>query len=43
MKEVDVHEPVRIPRSYPRAENRGYNISFIEMSTELQVTLDYES
>ena len=43
MKEFDVHEPVRIPRSYPRAENRDYNIPFIEMSTELQVTLDYES
>jgi NTE family protein len=39
----DVHRPVRIPRSYPGAEDRDYYIPFIEMSPELQVTLDYES
>ena len=43
LRRFDVHDPVRIPRSYPGAEDREYYIPFIEMSRELQSKLDYES
>jgi NTE family protein len=43
LRRFDVQHPVRIPRSYPGAEDRDYYIPFIEMSRELQSTLDYES
>jgi NTE family protein len=43
LKQFDVRDPVRIPRSYPGAEDRDYYIPFIEMSAELQAKLDYES
>ena len=43
LRRFEVHPPVRIPRSYPGAEARDYYIPFIEMSRELQSTLDYES
>jgi NTE family protein len=43
MHHFDIHEPVRIPRSYPGAEDRDYYIPFIEMSADLQARLDYES
>ena len=39
----DVHEPIRIPRAHAGVEDREYYIPFIEMSKELQATLDYES
>jgi NTE family protein len=43
LRHLDVHEPVRIPRSYPGAEARDYHIPYIEMSQALQAKLDYES
>jgi NTE family protein len=43
LRRFDVQHPVRIPRSYPGAEDRDYFIPFIEMSRELQSQLDYES
>jgi NTE family protein len=43
LQRLDVHHPVRIPRSYAGAEDRNYYIPFIEMSRELQCKLDYES
>ncbi|MEC5386640.1 patatin-like phospholipase family protein [Uliginosibacterium sp. H3] len=43
LKKFDVTGPVRIPRSYPGAEDRDYYIPFIEISEELQVKLDYQS
>ena len=43
LREFDVQHPVRIPRSYPGAEDRDYYIPFIEISRELQSKLDYES
>ena len=43
LAQFDVQHPVRIPRSYPGAEDRDYYIPFIEISRELQAKLDYES
>ena len=43
LRQFDVQDPVRSPRAYPGAEDRDYYIPFIEMSQELQSTLDYES
>jgi len=42
-KDREPHEPVRIPRTYPGAEDRDYYIPFIEMSAGSQAKLDYES
>ncbi|HEX6692781.1 MAG TPA: patatin-like phospholipase family protein [Burkholderiales bacterium] len=43
LRQFDVHQPVRIPRAHPAVEDRDYYIPFIEISRELQSTLDYES
>jgi NTE family protein len=43
LKKFDIKGPVRIPRTYPGAEERDYHIPFIEISEALQVTLDYQS
>jgi NTE family protein len=39
----DIKAPIRIPRSFPTDPHRGYHIPCIEMPTELQNTLDFES
>ncbi|MBM5572440.1 MULTISPECIES: patatin-like phospholipase family protein [Deefgea] len=38
-----VKAPIKIPRCLSMDETRPYHIPFLEMSTELQSTLDYES
>ena len=43
LRQFDIKDPIRIPRSHPGAEDRDYFIPFIEMSAELQARFDYES
>ena len=43
LRQFDIKNAIRIPRSYPGAAHRDYYIPFIEMSAGLQATLDYES
>lgn len=40
---LDVKTPIRIPKSFPADVDKSYHIPCIEMSAELQNTLDYES
>jgi NTE family protein len=42
-KRFDLDGPIRMPRSFGDDEVRPYHIPFIEMSSELAATLDYES
>ena len=41
--QFDIKTPVRIPKSFSASPDKPYHIPCIEMSTELQQTLDYES
>ena len=41
--QFDITAPVRIPKSFSTSPDRPYHIPCIEMSPELQETLDYES
>jgi len=41
--QFDITAPVRIPKSFATSPDRPYHIPCIEMSPELQETLDYES
>jgi len=41
--QFDITAPVRIPKSFSASPDRPYHIPCIEMSSELQETLDYES
>lgn len=40
---LDIRTPIRIPKSFPEDADKSYHIPCIEMSAELQKTLDYES
>jgi NTE family protein len=40
---LDIHEPVRIPKSYPDDPDLAYHIPYIEMSDRLQSSLGIES
>jgi NTE family protein len=41
--QFDIKAPVRIPKSFSASPDKPYHIPCIEMSSELQDTLDYES
>jgi NTE family protein len=41
--QFDIKTPVRIPKSFSASPDKPYHIPCIEMSAELQETLDYES
>ncbi|WP_233743209.1 patatin-like phospholipase family protein [Leptodesmis sichuanensis] len=43
LDELGLREPVKIPRSFIDLEDKPYYIPFIEMSSELQTSLNYES
>jgi NTE family protein len=43
LNELGLREPIKIPRSFIDLENKPYYIPFIEMSPELQNSLNYES
>ncbi len=43
LQELGIREPIKIPRSFTDLEDRPYYIPFIEMSPELQTSLNYES
>jgi len=43
LAELGVREPVKIPRSFVDLEDKPYFIPFIEMSPDLQCSLNYES
>lgn len=40
---LDIKAPILIPKSFATEADKPYHIPFIEMSSELQETLDYES
>ena len=43
LDQFDIKAPVRIPKSFSPSPDKPYHIPCIEMSSELQETLDYES
>jgi NTE family protein len=43
LSQFDIKAPVRIPKSFSASRDKPYHIPCIEMSAELQETLDYES
>jgi len=43
LDQFDIKMPVRIPKSFSSSPDKPYHIPCIEMSDELQETLDYES
>ncbi|MDX2232341.1 MAG: patatin-like phospholipase family protein [Leptolyngbyaceae cyanobacterium bins.349] len=43
LQELGIREPIKIPRSFIDLEDKPYYIPFIEMSSELQQKLNYES
>lgn len=43
LKQLDIHEPVKIPKCFADDPDQPYHIPFIEMSSELEQALDYES
>jgi NTE family protein len=43
LDQFDIRMPVRIPKSFSAPPDKPYYIPCIEMSDELQETLDYES
>ncbi|MGA7356878.1 MAG: hypothetical protein WBW76_15755, partial [Candidatus Cybelea sp.] len=42
LERFNFREPVRIPKAFAEEPDKPYHIPFIEMSDELQKTLDYE-
>jgi NTE family protein len=42
LKEFDIPHPVRIPKAFPSEPDKSYNIPWIEMSEEMQATMDFE-
>lgn len=42
LKEFDIAEPVKVPMVFGEYGNKPYHIPWIEMSPEVQATLDYE-
>jgi NTE family protein len=43
LQQLGVREPVKIPRAFIELEEKPYHIPFIEMSSDLQKSLNYES
>jgi NTE family protein len=43
LAQFEIKEPIKIPRSFIEKEDRPYYIPFIEMSSDLQDSLNYES
>lgn len=43
LKQFEIHEPIRIPKCFEEDPDQPYHIPFIEMSPELEQSLDYES
>jgi NTE family protein len=43
LEEFYIKEPIKIPRSFVELEDKPYYIPFIEMSDDLQNSLDYET
>lgn len=43
LRQLDIHEPIKIPKCFADDPDRPYHIPFIEMSPELEAVLDYES
>lgn len=43
LQEFYIKEPIKIPRSFVEKEDKPYYIPFIEMSNDLQKSLNYES
>ena len=43
LQELEIREPIKIPRSFIDLEDQPYYIPFIEMSSDLQKSLNYES
>lgn len=43
LQELDIKAPVRIPKCFDEEADKPYHIPFIEMSSELQKALNYES
>ena len=43
LEQYAIKEPIKIPRSFVEKEDKPYYIPFIEMSYDLQHSLDYES
>ena len=42
LKDLDISSPVRIPKKFAAKPDKPYHIPWIEMSDDLQRTLDYE-
>ena len=42
LADFDIPQPVRIPKKFASEADKPYHIPWIEMSDELQKTLDYE-
>jgi NTE family protein len=42
LKEFDIPHPVRIPKAFPSEPDKSYHIPWIEMSEEMQATMDFE-
>ena len=43
LAQFDIRVPIRIPKSFPTDADKPYHIPCIEMPTELQNLLDFES
>lgn len=43
LHELGIREPIKIPRSFVEKDEKPYHIPFIEMSIDLQKSLNYES
>ena len=43
LQQLSVNQPIKIPRSFIEKEDKPYYIPFIEMSEDLQKSLNYES
>jgi len=42
LESFDIPHPVRIPKAFPSEPDKSYHIPWIEMSDEVQLTMDYE-
>jgi NTE family protein len=42
LKNFDIPHPVRIPKAFPYEADKPYHIPWIEMSDEVQLTMDFE-
>ncbi len=42
LEEFDIPHPVRIPKAFPAEADKSYHIPWIEMSEEMQASMDFE-